>query len=157
MRIIVLKFIFISLFLTSGCGFKVINQSELAKFDISEISTSGNKVINFKLKNKLLFNSKANDKKLIKIDLESSKTKRIKEKNIKNEVTKYDINISVKVMVNIINTSKITKFVVSKTGSYNVHERHSVTLRNEKNRIELLVDDISEEVLFELRSRLDDL
>lgn len=157
MRIIVLKFIFISLFLTSGCGFKVINQSELAKFDISEINTSGNKVINFKLKNKLIFNSKANDKKLIKIDLESSKTKRIKEKNIKNEVTKYDINISVKVMVNIINTSKSTEFVVSKTGSYNVHERHSVTLRNEKNRIELLVDDISEEVLFELRSRLDDL
>lgn len=157
MRIIVLKFIFISLFLTSGCGFKVINQSELAKFDISEINTSGNKVINFKLKNKLIFNSKANDKKLIKIDLESSKTKRIKEKNIKNEVTKYDINISVKVMVNIINTPKNTEFVVSKKGSYNVHERHSVTLRNEKNRIELLIDDISEEVLFELRSRLDDL
>ena len=157
MRILFLKFIIISLFLTSGCGFKVINQSELAKFDISEISTSGNKVINFKLKNKLLFNSKANDKKLIKIDLESSKNKRIKEKNIKNEVTKYDINISVKVLVNIISTSKSTEFVVSKTGSYNVHERHSVTLRNEKNRTELLVDDISEEILFELRSRLDDL
>ena len=68
MRIVVLKLIVISLFLTSGCGFKVINQSELAKFDISEINTTGNKVINFKLKNKLLFNSKANDKKLIKIN-----------------------------------------------------------------------------------------
>ena len=99
MRILVLKFIIISLFFTSGCGFKVINQSELAKFDISEINTTGNKVINFKLKNKLLFNSKANDKKLIKINLESSKTKGVKEKNIKNEVTKYDINITVKVLV----------------------------------------------------------
>ena len=55
MRILVLKFIIISLFFTSGCGFKVINQSELAKFDISEINTTGNKVINFKLKNKLFF------------------------------------------------------------------------------------------------------
>ncbi len=157
MRILVLKFIIISLFFTSGCGFKVINQSELAKFDISEINTTGNKVINFKLKNKLLFNSKANDKKLIKINLESSKTKGVKEKNIKNEVTKYDINITVKVLVEIINSSKNTEFVVSKTGSYNVHGRHSITLRNEKNRTELLVDDISEEILFELRSRLDDL
>ena len=157
MRILVLKFIIISLFFTSGCGFKVINQSELAKFDISEINTTGNKVINFKLKNKLLFNSKANDKKLIKINLESSKTKGIKEKNIKNEITKYDIYIKVKVLVDIINSSKSTEFVVSKTGSYNVHERHSITLRNEKNRTELLVDDISEEILFELRSRLDDL
>ena len=157
MRILVLKLIIISLFFTSSCGFKVINQSELAKFDISEINTTGNKVINFKLKNKLLFNSKANDKKLIKINLESSKNKGVKEKNIKNEITKYDINITVKVLVDIINSSKNTEFVVSKTGSYNVHERHSITLRNEKNRTELLVDDISEEILFELRSRLDDL
>ena len=85
MRIVVLKLIVISLFLTSGCGFKVINQSELAKFDISEINTTGNKVINFKLKNKLLFNSKANDKKLIKINLESSQTKGIKENEISYE------------------------------------------------------------------------
>ena len=157
MRILVLKLIIISLFFTSSCGFKVINQSELAKFYISEINTTGNKVINFKLKNKLLFNSKANDKKLIKINLESSKNKGVKEKNIKNEITKYDINITVKVLVDIINSSKNTEFVVSKTGSYNVHERHSITLRNEKNLTELLVDDISEEILFELRSRLDDL
>ena len=117
MRILVLKIIIISTFFTSGCGFKVINQSELAKFDISEINTTGNKVINFKLKNKLLFNSKANDKKLIKINLESSKTKGIKEKNIKNEITKYDIYIKVKVLVDIINSSKSTEFIVSKTGS----------------------------------------
>ena len=157
MRILGLKFIILSLLFVSGCGFKVVNQSELANFDISEINTSGNRVINFELKNKLLFNSKASDKKLIKIDLETSKTKEIKERNMKNEITKYKINITVKVDVNIINSLKSTKFEVSKSGSYNVHERHSVTLRSEKSRTELLIDDISEEILFELRTRLNDL
>ncbi len=96
-------------------------------------------------------------KKVLGVILARSGSKGIKEKNIKNEITKYDIYIKVKVLVDIINSSKSTEFVVSKTGSYNVHERHSITLRNEKNRTELLVDDISEEILFELRSRLDDL
>ena len=37
-------------FLITGCGFKVVNQSELINFNIENISTSGDKRINYKLK-----------------------------------------------------------------------------------------------------------
>ena len=64
-----------------GCGYKVVNYSELNNFDIASIETNGNERINYKIKNKLLFNSSKNDKRLIKINLETTKEKKVKEKN----------------------------------------------------------------------------
>ena len=69
-----------------GCGFKVVDRSSLGNFDISEITTNGEKRINYILKNKILFASNKNDKKLISINLKTSKDKVSKEKNIKNEI-----------------------------------------------------------------------
>ena len=86
-----------------GCGFKVVNQSQISRFDIAEIVTSGDKRINFKIRNKLFFNSQKNEKNLIKINIFSEKNKTVKEKNIKNEVTKYQIQINIKVSYSIIN------------------------------------------------------
>ena len=99
-------------FFTFGCGFKVINKSELGNFDIAEINTTGEKRINFKLKNKLLFNSTKNDNKLIKIDLNTKKIKNAKEKNIKNEITKYEISIIVDVKFSLIQKVGNVEFVV---------------------------------------------
>ena len=73
----------------TGCGFKVINNNQLKEFSIADITTTGDKKINFNIRNKLLFNSKDNARKLIKIKLNTTKNKSIKEKNIKNEITKY--------------------------------------------------------------------
>ena len=42
----------ISLILLTNCGFKIIDKRELLNFNIEEISASGDKRINFKLKNK---------------------------------------------------------------------------------------------------------
>ena len=63
-----------------GCGFKVVNQSQINRFDIAEIITSGDKRINFKIKNKLFFNSQKNEENLIKINIFSEKNKTVKEK-----------------------------------------------------------------------------
>ena len=41
--------IFLSLFFTTSCGFKIVNQSERSNFDISEINTSGDKRIAYKM------------------------------------------------------------------------------------------------------------
>ena len=43
----------ISLVLLTGCGFKIIDKRELLNFNIKEISTTGDKRINFELRNKL--------------------------------------------------------------------------------------------------------
>ena len=86
----------ILIFVTS-CGFKVINQSDLLNFYISDIESYGSKRINYKKKNKLLIINQDDDKKEIKLILNTKKTKTIKEKNIKNEITKYQITFNINV------------------------------------------------------------
>ena len=147
------QYIFITLFLF-GCGYKVVNYSEINNFDIASIETNGNKRINYKIKNKLLFNSSKNDKRLIKINLETTKAKKVKEKNNKNEITKYQINIKVKVTYSEINSLKKDRFEIVKSGSYNVANQHSNTLNNEKKIVELLVDNITDQILDQLRLKL---
>ena len=68
----------------SNCGYQVIDKKKLQTFNILEINTKGEKRINFKLKNKLLYFKKENGKELIILDINSKKTKSIKDKNIKD-------------------------------------------------------------------------
>ena len=46
--------ILIIFLLINSCGFKIVNKSEIYKFDINEIITTGDDRINFKIKNKLI-------------------------------------------------------------------------------------------------------
>ena len=148
--------IIVFMFIT-GCGFKVINNNQLKEFSIADITTTGDKKINFNIRNKLLFNSKDNARKLIKIKLNTTKNKSIKEKNIKNEITKYEIVINVKVEFNVVMKNDFKNITVSKSGDYSVAEQYSQTLNNEKNLIEYLYEDIAEEILGELALKLNDI
>ena len=47
-------FLICLLFVTTGCGFKVLNELEDNNFTINDIQTTGDKRINFKIKNNLL-------------------------------------------------------------------------------------------------------
>ena len=100
----------ILIFVTS-CGFKVINQSDLLNFHISDIESYGSKRINYKIKNKLLIINQDDDKKEIKLILNTKKTKTIKEKNIKNEITKYQITFNINVSIKDENNSILNVFV----------------------------------------------
>ena len=145
------------IFTLTGCGFKVINPSELNKFSISEVTTEGDYRINNRIKNKLLFNSNVNDKRLISIRLNTSKNKFVKEKNIKNEITKYQVKIIVKVMFIEVGKNEEHKLTLSKSGNYDIGAQHSQTLNNEKNLIKLLTNNISEQILEELLGKLNDI
>lgn len=142
--------IFTILILISSCGFKVVDRSKLDSFDIVEITTSGEKRINYKLKNKLLFNSKKNEKKLIVLHLDTVKNKKIKEKNIKNEVTKYSIELIIKVKFKNLSEDIKREFTIRRLGEFNVSSQISQTANNEKKMIELLIEEISDEILNEL-------
>ena len=148
--------ILVFLFLTS-CGFKVINNNQLKEFSIADITTTGDKKINYNIRNKLLFNSKDNAKKLINIKLNTTKNKSVKERNIKNEITKYEIVINVKVEFNVLMKNNFKNITVSKSADYSVAEQYSQTLNNEKNLIEYLSEDIAEEILGELALKLNDI
>ena len=57
----------------------------------------------------------------------------------------------------IIGTKTSNKFLVSKSGFYNVETRHSETLENEKDLINLLINDLAEEILDNLTTDLNDI
>ena len=143
----------ILLFLITGCGFKIVNQSEIIDFNINNILTSGDKRVGYIIKNNLLPYSKSNGKKLINIEIEINKDKFIKEKNIKNEITKFEISINALVQYR---SAKTGKFAVSKKGDYNVSSQYSQTLNNEKKLITILSEDLAESIIEELSLRIND-
>ena len=144
------KIIIVSFFIIlASCGFKVVNKNEQINFYISEIKTSGDKRISYKIKNKLSYYEDKN-KKNIKLELETKKIKSVKEKNIKNEITKYNLQILTKVKV-IDDSGEISStFSISKNGNINVENQHSKTLDNEKKLIEDLSDQMSKSIINEL-------
>ena len=137
-------------FLTNNCGFKIVNKGEIYNFDINEIITSGDNRINFKIKNNLIFNSKKSEKKLVDIYLDTKKSKEVKEKNINNEITKYQITITSAIRVKELIDENIISFKIVKTGDYTVAGQYSQTLSNEKKLIDVLIDDVTEDILSEI-------
>jgi len=158
MRQILVKSSLILLLLTTvNCGFKVINESEKNEFSIENIKTSGDKRINFKIKNDLLNYSKKNNQNVLSIDLKTKKTKNIKEKNIKNEITKYEIILNANVKFNLINSDVIYKINLSNNGNYLVEDSYSTTLNNEKKLIDDLIENMSEKILKKIILKLNDI
>ena len=145
--------ILLTLVLT-GCGFKVVQNSSFNNFSISDIVTEGDKRINFRLKNKLSSASTESVNKLIQISLKTIKDKQVKERNIKNEITKYQIKITVNVTCTEISNGSEFEFSKSKSGDYTVSNQYSKTLSNEKKLVELLTDNIADQILNELKTKL---
>jgi len=144
----------ISLILLTGCGFKIIDKRELLNFNIKEINTNGDKRINFELKNKLSDYNDTNSSKVIKIELDTKKTKSIKEKNISNEITKYQIKVIVNVkLIKIDNTNNL-EFTIEREGDYVVADKFSQTLNNEKKLIRNITEKISESIIGEIINKL---
>lgn len=152
-KFLLTSFLFL-LFLTH-CGFSVISNN--ANYNILELITEGDKKINYSLKNKLQQTSKKNNEINLKLEIDTKKIKTIKEKNISNQITKYEIKIVTKIKYSIISKEISGSFNISKSGIYNVSSRHSETLNNENNLIGLLVDDLSENILENLAAEINDL
>ena len=154
MRVIIYSIIFLIL---SGCGFKIVNQSENQGYNISEIELEGEKRINYFIKNRLLRKSNnGNLNNLIKLFIVTKKTKTIKEKNIKNEITKYEINITSNIIAKLAKSNNY-EFSVSSNGDYSVSEQNSTTINNEKKLIKILSQNMAEKIITELDLTINDL
>ena len=144
---------FILVLILSNCGFKVVDQSKLINFKVDSISISGDSRISYIIKNKLLPYSNNNEKKIIDLDIEIKKNKDIKEKNIKNEITKFQISI---ITIVQYGDSLSEKFEILKKGDYSVSNQYSQTLNNEKKLIKTLSENLVEELIEKLVERLGD-
>ena len=135
-----------SIFLTAGCGYKVINKAEQSNYSISNISSTGDRRINYILKNNLSLNSKNNSKNVLNLELNSIKTKTVKEKNIQNQIIKYKISVNVNAKFNLINNEKIYSINSSNNGDYVVSKNQSSTISKEKSLIRNIVENISNDI-----------
>ena len=153
-QIFLIIFVFTS---TVQCGFKVLDKSSVLNLKITEIKTEGDKKINFLVKNKL--------KKVFKeealgdayLEIKTNKDKSIKEKNSKNQITKYEITISSSVTLNFLKTNERKTFSTQLNGSYDVSDNHSSTITNqnnlEKNLAKKTADLIAKQLILILNDR----
>jgi len=148
--------IIILIFLTS-CGFKVVNVSEQNNFAIINLSSEGDKRINYIIKNRIQSGSREDSANRIVIDLITTKKKNVKEKNIKNEVTKYEILITANVKFGSEDNIKKYKFTKKSKNDYSVSTQFSQTRNNEKKMTELLSEKLAEEILREISKKINDI
>ena len=141
------------LLVLTNCGFKLAQNTY--DFSIVDINTSGDKNISYLLKNKLNFGSKEKANQL-EIEIFSKKIKTIKEKNITNQITKYEVKIVSRINYKTLPNGDLNNFTISKFGDFSVTSEHLNTLNNEKKLIEVLINVIAEEILLNLSIKLND-
>jgi len=147
MKYKLINLVFFLLLLTS-CGFEVVKNTY--GFNILELNAEGNKKISYALKNRIKINNSDLNKNFIKINIDSEKVKLIKEKNIQNKITKYEIKIvsNVKYMILPENITKI--LTINKAANFNVADNNVETLNNEKKLIDNLIDEMADEILLKI-------
>ncbi len=151
-------FFFITILsLLTNCGFKVLDKSKNNNFSVQEVRSSGEIRINHKIKNNILVNSKETSENQVIISLNTKKNKRIKEKNIKNEITKYQISLESNVKFFLINGNIKASFNKSVTGDFIAADSYSTTINNEKKIVDNLIESLSEKILDEIVLKLNDL
>ena len=158
MKMKILLVIILSLGLLSSCGYKVLDKSSLANFNIIEFNSTGDNKINFFIKNKLknkITNSREENE--IIIDLQTVKTKNIKEKNINNQITKYEIIVVSTIKVNFINKNISEIIQISSSGNYDVVSNQAKTINNQDNLEKFLAEKVSEKILNKLVILINDL
>lgn len=138
----------IILILLVSCGFKVLDKSSLNKLKINEINTVGDKRINFLVKNRIikLINSNISEE-LINININSKKNKSIKEKNKKNKITKYRIEVVSKLEILFLSKKIKKEFTILEEGYYNVTDNNNTNRENQKQLENNLSENISQEII----------
>ena len=94
---------------------------------------------------------------MVDIYLDTKKSKEVKEKNINNEITKYQITIASSIKVKELVNNNVISFTIVKSGDYSVASQYSQTLTNEKKLVDVLTDDVTEDILLQIALKLDDL
>ena len=158
MKEIIAKFCLILIFIiSSSCGYKVLDNQGSENFSITEMKTSGDNRINFKIKNSMIINSSESKAQSIIMELYTEKKKEVKEKNIKNQITKYQITLSSYVKLKFSKNNKKKEFNIISTGNYQVSDKYSSTLKNEKRLIDDLTNDISDKIKKQINLIINDL
>ena len=121
------------------------------KFDIQDFEISGGATETFIIQKKIQrFSNKKSENK-IKLIIDLKKNETIKEKNIQNKVTKYNIELTADVKIIDLNKANEILRTFSANQIYSVEDSYSNTVNNSKEANNSLIEKIANEILDQLR------
>ena len=128
-----------------------MNSTNQKKFHIQEFEINGDTRESFLIQKKIQRFSNDESPNKIKIFIDLRKEKSIKEKNVQNKVTKYNLSLSADVKIIELNTTKEIKRFFTVNQIYNVEDSYSNTINNSKEANITLIDKIVDEILDQLK------
>ena len=139
--------LFLLLIFVTSCGYKNINLEGENDLNISQIILVGNKKIGRILQSEISLISSSEGSDKIEINLSSNKSKSVSNKDNSGKITRYDIVITVDLIITSLNSEKITRKSFIKTGSFDVKTKHIDTINTEKKETRNLTNQVAEEIL----------
>ena len=121
------------------------------KFYIQEFEVTGEAKESFIIQKKIQRFSNKNSENRIKIIIDLTKNRSIKEKNIQNKVIKYNLSLSADVKIIELNSTREVSRNFTANQTYNVEDSYSGTVNNSKDANNSLINTISDEILDQLR------
>tara|TARA_E500000178_G_C16882979_1_gene689903 strand:+ start:644 stop:1012 length:369 start_codon:yes stop_codon:yes gene_type:complete len=113
---------------------------------VSEINISGDKNIAYPIKNELKLFSDAESNNNIYLDLIVNLQKNISEKNEKNQITKYSLEINVAIVLKDQSRNTLAKENFNIKDNYKVEDNSINTQNNQKKLKERLIKKISNQI-----------
>ena len=148
--IVVIPFLLVIFFVTA-CSYQKMNSIDQKKIFIQEFEINGDTRESFVIQKKIKRFSNEDSTNKIKILINLTKGKTIKEKNIQNKVTKYNLSLSADVKIVELNTAREIKRTFVANQTYDVDDNYSNTVNNLKAASNTLIDRIIDEILDQLR------
>lgn len=152
---IIIRYLFIltlsaTFFLTS-CSYEKMNSPDKKRFHIVEIDIKADRRTEFIIRKKIKRFSNVKSSNKVKLIIELNKNRKIQEKNMQNKVTRYNLSLSANVLITDLLNTKEFKKTFSANQIYDVAERYSNTLNNEKSANNALIDKIVDDILDQLK------
>lgn len=152
---IIIRYLFIltlsaTFFLTS-CSYEKMNSPDKKRFHIVEIDIKADRRTEFIIRKKIKRFSNVKSSNKVKLIIELNKNRKIQEKNMQNKVTRYNLSLSANVLITDLLDTQEFKKTFSANQIYNVAERYSNTLNNEKSANNALIDKIVDDILDQLK------
>ncbi len=139
------------LFSLTACSYQKMNSADQKKFYIQEFEVTGESRESFLIQKKIQRFSNKESLNKIKILIDLKKNKTIREKNIQNKVTKYNLSLSADVKIIELSTLKEIRRYFNANENYDVEDSYSNTVNNSKEANSRLIDTIVDEILDQLR------
>lgn len=146
-----------SLFSLNHCGFKVVKYSEDKNYNVINFEDIGNNNINYTIQRNLV--QAHNNQNLfdLNISIETILNKNIKEKDISNEITKYELIVVSKVKILVVNMNKEYEFTISDKGELKASNKINKLKYDENVILFRLANNISNQIDRKITTFLNDL